>query len=172
MKTIITFLALFLIYFCSYSQINLQKKSPYHLWIAVDNENYIIPGYLYEAKDSSIVISKYNVLNEYEFNSSYLTVVHVKNIEHIIYRSSSQKRKAAWIGLGIGAAIGIISHLNEPEAFGLIYATGLGLGLGLAIGSKKKKISIKRNCGDYSYFFKDMLKENSIKEIKDVQLEN
>jgi hypothetical protein len=170
MKAMILFTLIYLCAFiATYSQPNAssRKIKYYHAWIYQGNEDPAIKGFLYELKDSSVVIliSIQNSINK--FDTSYLLEFPVNKIEMI------KTRKKGSLGTGIiagglsgfalGGLIGLL--LNEiPEndykvkdnmeyrnsAFSMgIYIGLLGIGIGTIAGTVKMSYEINNNWNDY-----------------------
>ena len=170
MKAMILFT---LIYLCAYIATYSQPKASsrkikyYHAWIYQGKEDPAIKGFLYELKDSSVVIliSIQSSINK--FDTSFLIEFPVNKIDRI------KTRKKGSLGTGIlagglsgfalGGLIGLL--LNEkPEndykpkdnleygnsAFGMGLFIGLlGAGIGTIAGIVKMNYEINYNWNDY-----------------------
>jgi hypothetical protein len=169
MKTmILTILCFLCMNIATYTQPNAGSKKIkyYYAWICQGKEYPAIKGFLYELKDSSVVILISTNSRINKFDTSYLLEFPVNKIELI------KTRKKGSLGTGIivgglsgftlGGLIGLL--LNEKpdnhkaidnmeyrtSAFGMgLYIGLIGVGIGTIAGTVKMRYEINNNWNDY-----------------------
>ncbi|MCK4407749.1 MAG: hypothetical protein KAV44_08750 [Bacteroidales bacterium] len=176
-----------LIVLCCLNSLNaqdtFQKIKIYRTWVSLNSEPFKIKGVLYEVKDSSILVSRSVVIQDYSTDSFEIAKLNINNIETIKTRRKNSIGKGVLIGavsgLVVGVLIGLIDGDDPPCPSGswicLRYTAGQkalmagvplavsGAGIGALIGSIKVKIPINGNINNYNRN-KNKLRKYTIKE--------
>ena len=109
------------------------------------NEKFKIKGYLYEVKDSMVLVSSKN---------RTIQEIPVVKIEALSIRGRNKIGKGVGIGAGVGFAAGLLaSTAVDGGGYEWIFLPPLGIlagsFVGLIVGAQKKTFKIK---GNYSMF--------------------
>ena len=176
-----------LIVLCCLNSLNaqdtFQKIKIYRTWVSLNSEPFKIKGVLYEVKDSSILVSRSVVIQDYSTDRFEIAKLNINNIETIKTRRKNSIGKGVLIGavsgLVVGVLIGLIDGDDPPCTSGswicLRYTAGQkalmagvplavsGAGIGALIGSIKVKIPINGNINNYNRN-KNKLRKYTIKE--------
>ena len=146
-----------------------QNIKLYNTWVYLSNEPYLVDGYFYAMKDSSILISDSNSKRDY-FRSNFNTVeLQIKDIKTIKTRRKGNKGRGVLIGALTGLAIGVITGFavgDDPPCTGYYFIcspvsaetkafllgstfAAVGAGLGALMGSMKVTIPLNGNTKNY-----------------------
>lgn len=163
--------------FAQYTSIN-KKVKYYKTWIYQPKDTLLVKGFLYELKDSSIVVlNKFIDMNQ-EIKPDDLTEIPIKKIEIIKTRNKKGISTGIVVGVAGGFGIGLLvgSLIYEPHnsdsqtieqidegatviASG-IFSAVLGVGIGALGGTAKSSYKINRNWNDYMLNARSMLKKS------------
>lgn len=158
-----------LVLFCGLNSLKaqdtIQKKKIYRTWISLNNESNKIRGFLYEANDSSILVSRSLVIKGYSPDRSKMVNLNIINIETIKIRKNNNVGKGflfgTLTGFALGGLIGLISGDDPPEDW-FAFTAGekaillgvpfgvIGAILGGEIGTIKLKIPINGSMNNYN----------------------
>jgi hypothetical protein len=157
---------------------SINKKVKYYkTWIYQHKDTLLVKGFLYELKDSSIVVlNKFIDMNQ-EIKPDNITEIPIKNIEIIKTRNkkgiSTGIVAGIFSGLGIGLIVGSAIYkpqnssqtLEEIDKGATVIASGifsalLGGGIGAIAGTAKSSYKINRNWNDYMLNARSMLKKS------------
>ena len=148
--------------------ITINKKIKfYKTWIYQHKDTLLIKGFLFEIKDSSIVVlNKFVDINQ-EIKTGDLTEIPIKKIEIIKTRNKKGISTGAVAGIFCGLGIGLLagSLIYEPansdshpvdrlDKGAKVVVTGilsavLGGGIGATVGIAKCSYKINKNWNDY-----------------------
>jgi hypothetical protein len=147
---------------------NPKKPKVHKVWITLINPSMKVEGYLYDCKDSSIVVSSIKEqLNDYSSqmigNKEFL----VSNIEKIKIRRKGSIGKGYLIGTGIGVGTGIALGATDGDGFvifavaGMLGIVGSVVGTTVGIITGQKNYVIHGNLAAYR-IYASKLKASSI----------
>jgi len=166
---------------CLNAQDTLQRKrvTP-HVWLTLF-DNSRVDGFIYETKDSSVVISNTNLIENY-LNGNYSVIdLNIDNIKNLSYRN----RNNVFIGMAMGGLTGIligfpvgylqgddppceggwwcVEHSAESKGFaGAFSGFMIGTGAGAFFGSVIRFSVPLGNYQNYSKY-KMMLEKKSVR---------
>jgi len=152
------------------AQDTIQKKKVYRTWISLNRESFKTKGFLYEIKDSSVLVSSSVVIQDYSTDRFSAFKLQINDIETIKIRGKNSIGNGVLIGaitgFIVGGLIGFISG-NDPPCpqgswicfrftagekallAGIPLSIG-GAGIGALIGSVKIKIPISGSIDNYN----------------------
>ena len=176
-----------LIVLCSlnslYAQDTIQKIKIHRTWISLKSEPFKIKGVLYEIKDSSILVSRSVVIQDYSTDRFEIAKLNIKNIETIKTRRKNSIGNGVLIGVVsgfvVGGLMGLIDGDDPPCTPGSWFCWRItagqkalmmgvplavcGAGIGALIGSVKVVIPINGSISNYNRN-KNKLRKYSIKK--------
>ena len=152
------------------AQDTIHKNKIYRTWISLNSEPFKTKGFLYDLKDSSILVTSSIAIQDYSVDRSGIVQLHINNIESIRTRRKNRVGKGVLIGaisgFAVGGLIGLISGDDPPcDSHSLIcirYTAGEkailagiplsigGAGIGALIGSVKVVIPINGSINNYN----------------------
>ena len=155
-----------------------KKAKYYHTWIYQHKDTLIIKGFLYELKDTSIVVLNKVIGVNQEIEPNDLTEIPIKKIDVIKTRKKRSTSTGIGIGLISGFGFGLIagSILYNPDKSNsqtmqhvdkgatvfvtCFFSAILGAGIGALGGTAKSSYKINRNWNDYMLNANSMLKKS------------
>ncbi len=155
-----------------------KKVRYYNTWIYQHKDTLLMKGFLYELKDSSIVVLNKFIDRNQEIKPDDLTEIQIKKIEIVKTRNKKGISTGIISGVAGGFGIGLIvgSAVYEPgnsdsqtlediDKGATVFASGilsaaLGGGIGAILGTAKSNYKINRNWNDYMINARSMLKKS------------
>lgn len=139
---------------------------PYRTWIKTVKRGHTVTGFLYAAKDSTVILTDASLREDFVdggFSTEEVPVSNIKSIE-------TRRKGAQGIALGIGTAVGGVIGLavgagirsdggpNRLESsfntmkivFGTLLGAGIGAGISGTIGAIKTKWKIRGSQSQYN----------------------
>ncbi len=118
MKTIVLILTLAIWALCclnySKAQDTLTKQKVYKTWVSLNSSPFNkVKGVLYNLKDSSISIAKFDRKMDCYFDESQITDIAISDIKWIKFRKKNSLRNGTLIGIGFGMIVGGIYLASE-----------------------------------------------------------
>jgi hypothetical protein len=155
-----------------------KKVKYYYTWVYQEKGTTPVKGFLYELKDTSIVVLNKYIARNQEIKPEYLTEIPIKNIEKVKTRNKKSIQTGVFVGLigsfGIGYLAGSLAYepdnsdsksRQRQERSGNGFITGIsltpiGVGIGLIAGTAKASYEINNNWNDYMLNANSMLKKS------------
>lgn len=131
----------------------------YRIWVYLKDgeKSYPAKGYLYEVKDTSILISLSNPTKKKPDEESSIMEFQIDNIDEIKLRRIGNVTRGAMVGFAIGSIPIILTISSEPEdaALGLIISIPAAV-IGGLLGLTKKRYYINGSIEQYSIYRHDL----------------
>lgn len=135
-----------------------EKNRVYRVWVVTEDPKNMVKGYVYDLKDSSIVISNI-ALNEQGYIPNFMEVK-IDEIEHLRFRRKNSVGSGILLGVSAGILVGTVVGALDNTFFSP-FTTALGGGyLGILPGALKGtfKTGISINCKQSNYKKEELLK--------------
>jgi len=146
------------------AQDTIQRNKIYKTWVSLNSEPLKVKGFLFDIKDSSIIVSNSFVIKDFSTEKYRITELYYNNIETIKTRRNNNIGRKILIGtltgFAVGGLIGLVSGDDPPDTFwpwtagekAIIYGSSLavcGAGIGGGIGIIKVKIPINGSINNF-----------------------
>jgi len=161
-----------------------KKIKFYQTWIYQHKDTLLMKGFLYELKDSSIVVLNKFIESNHEIKLDNLTEIPIKKIELIKTRNkkgiSTGTVAGIFCGLGLGLIAGALIYepansdsepLDRLDKGAKVVVTGIASALvggviGAVLGSSKYRYEINKNWNDYMLNGKSMLNKSILYQLQ------
>lgn len=169
-------LSMLVLSFCVFNsfpqeEITLNRKL-YETRVLMSIEPGRLNGILYEVKDSSILISDARTRNQYLSGNFNVTEIEFRNLDYLHIRSQNSRKKGAWIGGGITAALSIVAihytYKDVPEVRNIFLLVGVpsisiaGAGVGLLVGFIPARFPIQGNFENFDWHRSSMQRRSLV----------
>lgn len=128
------------------------NRNIYKTWVDLINESFKAKGVLYELKDSYILISNSDRMEDYGNNNFETMNLYIHNIEVIRIRRKNNIGRGVWMGALSGFALGILVTLPDLDdwLFAAFPFAVIGSGIGALVGTIKVRVPINGNLSNYN----------------------
>jgi len=147
----------------SYAQ-HQKKPKIYKTWVTLNSEPFSTTGFLYEIKDSSILVSNLPSIKDFSTDKFQTIELPIYKIETIKTRRLKSSLRGTIIGAVAGIALGAATDLygDGDKANSIFLGLSYGAGLGALIGLIKVKFPINGSMDNYHRNY-NKLKKKALK---------